>query len=244
MPQSISGSSAVITGVTSGIGRTVTRTLLADGVTVAGIARDPRRLAAAAEEWGDRFHPVLADLSVPQAVKDCAAEITERLPHIDVLVNNAAECAFDRPSALPAGRWRSLLETNLLSAISLTRDLLPSMAGAGHIINISSVTTRHLSSARYGPYALTKAALENFTAALRLELAATRTKVSLVTLGLVDTPIYEKVNGFQRTRRDLAERVPRWLSPDDAADTIHWMLTRPPHVVVGDVLLLPLHQAR
>lgn len=235
---------AVVTGITSGIGQSLTGRLLAEGMTVAGIARDQDRLSAASRRWGKSFHPFLADLSVPGAADTCADDITQRLSHVDILVNNAADCVFERPTTLPTERWRSLLETNLLACVALTRGLLPAMGAAGHIVNLSSVTARFVASSRYGPYALTKAALENFTESLRLELSTTRTKVSLVSLGLVDTPIHHKVPGFESTRARLAEHVPHWLHPDDVADTIHWLVTRPEHVVVGETLLLPLRQPR
>ncbi|MFD6529567.1 SDR family oxidoreductase [Streptomyces sp. NPDC060184] len=235
---------AVVTGVTSGIGQSLTGRLLAEGMTVAGIARDSHRLSAAAEFWGESFHPFLADLSVPGAADTCADAVTRQLSRVDILVNNAADCVFEPPSTLPTERWRSLLETNLLACVALTRGLLPAMGAAGHIVNVSSVTARFLPASGYGPYALTKAALEHFTAALRLELSTTRTKVSLLALGLVDTPIHHKVPGFESTRTRLAEHVPDWLHPDDVADTVHWLVTRPEHVVVGETLLLPLRQPR
>ena len=91
---------------------------------------------------------------------------------------------------------------------------------------------------------LTKVAVDRLTEALRLELDPKGMRVSVVTPGLVDTPIYDKVAGFAKTRAKIAEQIPPWLTPADIAEAIIWVLSRPPHVVVSEVALMPVGQPR
>jgi len=112
------------------------------------------------------------------------------------------------------------------------------------VVNISSVTARYAPSARFGPYAVTKAALDSFTTMLRLELDPRGVRVTSIAPGLVETPIYDKVEGFSAAREKLAKQIPRWLSAGEVADAIIWVLARPPHVVVGELTLMPSGQAR
>ena len=133
----------------------------------------------------------------------------------------------------------------MLAGLDLVRTLAPRLTpGAGHVVLLSSVTARFLPNVRFSPYALTKVAVEQLTTALRLELDPLGHRVTLITPGLVDTPIYDKVTGFAATRARISEQVPTWLAPDDVADAIVWSLTRPAHVVVADLVLMPRGQAR
>ena len=107
-----------------------------------------------------------------------------------------------------------------------------------------SVTARFLPGPKFAPYAASKAAVEHFTHALRLELAPRGIRVSLIVPGLVDTPIYDGLPDFARTRQKLVEQVPTWLRPDDVADAILWVVSRPTRVAVSELTLLPIQQTR
>lgn len=244
MQDSFAGKIAVVTGVTSGIGAALTARLLDAGMVVAGVARDAERLAAAVERWGERFHPIHADLEAPEARSHAVGDLAERFPRVDLLVNNAAECVYETPLALDIARWRALLEVNLLAGIELTQALAPALRDTGHVINLSSVTTRFLANARFAPYALTKVAIERFTEALRLELQPLGVKVSLLVPGLVDTPIYDKVSGFEKTRARLVDQVPTWLRPEDVVEAIMWVFGQPAHVTVSELVIMPREQPR
>jgi NAD(P)-dependent dehydrogenase (short-subunit alcohol dehydrogenase family) len=232
---------AVVTGVTSGIGEALARKL-AGSWKVIGVGRGAERVATAARAGG--FHPVVADLAVREqracAVQEILAVAGRR---VDALVNNAAECVYELPTALDDASWLHLIEVNLLAAVQLTAGLKPRLEG-GRVVNVSSIVTRFLAAPRFGPYAVSKAALEEWTRALRLELAAQRTGVTLVAPGLVDTPIYDKVSGFDGARQKLREQVPMWLGAGDVADAVVWALEQPPHVVVSELALVPRGQAR
>ena len=91
---------------------------------------------------------------------------------------------------------------------------------------------------------MTKGALAEATAGLRLELLERGIRVTELAPGLVDTPIYDTVAGFSRVEGKLREAIPRWLSPDDLADTVEWLVTRPPHVDVAEMVVLPTGQGR
>lgn len=235
---------AVVTGVTSGIGEAVVDRLIEGGARVAGVGRDRARLEERAARWGERFVPIVADLAYPSDRRVAIERIGATLERVDVLVNNAAACVYETPLDLSPVRWEALVQVNLLAAIELACGLAPRLGDAAHVVNVSSIVARAAPSAKFGPYAVTKAALDRFTDALRLELAPRGAKVSLLAPGLVDTPIYDKVEGFEGARAALEKQVPAWLEPGDVADALVWMLTRPPRVVVSELVVLPRGQAR
>ena len=242
----LQGKLALVTGVTSGIGAETVRALLAQGMKVWGLARDAARLDACASQLGPQFRPILLDLADANARTSVCAELSResRETPVQLLINNAAECVYDSPLTLPAARLSRLFEINVTAGIELCQALAASMPVGAQIINISSVVARHLPSAKFAPYAASKAALDCLSEALRLELHPRGIHVSTIAPGLVDTPIYDKVDGFARARQKIIEQVPTWLSARDVAETIVWMATRPPHLVVSELSLLPAAQTR
>jgi ribitol 2-dehydrogenase len=240
----LAGRIAVVTGASSGIGAALTARLVAEGATVCGIARGRAALSDVAARHGASFVPIVADLSERDERARAVREISAHFDRVHVLVHDAALCLYETPLGLAPEDWARLFETNVLAAIDLARAFVPRMERGDRIVQISSVTARHLPAARFGPYATTKAALEHATEAMRLELAARGIGVSVVAPGLVDTPLYGKVPGFAPAREKLREAVPRWLSPDEVADAVMYVLTRSADVVVTDLVVLPAEQAR
>jgi serine 3-dehydrogenase (NADP+) len=242
----LQGKVALVTGVTSGIGAETVRALLAQGMSVWGVGRDASRLQAFAAQLDPGFRPFLVDLADPAARARVFAELARqsRETPVELLVNNAAECVYDSPLTLPAARLSRLFEVNVTAAIELCQALCATMPTGARIINVSSVVARHLPSAKFAPYAATKSALDCLSEALRLELHPRGVLVSTLAPGLVDTPIYDKVEGFERARQKIREQVPTWLSARDVAETIVWMASRPAHLVVSELCLLPAEQAR
>lgn len=238
----LSGKRALVTGVTSGIGAASVRALLASEVRVVGIGRDAARLEAMARELGPPFQPIRLDLADGEARKRVFAELAAE--PFDLLVNNAAECVFESLERLPASRLSRLFEINVSAVHELTQALAARMPAGARIVNLSSVVAQHLPSAKFAAYAASKTALDCLSEALRLELHPRGIHVSTLRPGLVDTPIYDKVEGFERARQKLHEQVPTWLSADDVAEAIVWVASRPAHLVISELTILPSAQAR
>jgi NAD(P)-dependent dehydrogenase (short-subunit alcohol dehydrogenase family) len=187
---------------------------------------------------------VCGDLADPRGRAQVIAAIEQRAPRVDILVNNAGEAAYALPLELGVAGWRALFEINLHAAIELAVELAPRLAPGGHLINVSSVTARFAPNARFAAYAATKAALDRATEALRLELDPLGIHVTSLAPGLVETPLYDKVAGFAGARDKIARQVPRWLSAVDVADAILWVVTRPAHIVIAELMVLPAGQGR
>lgn len=241
--RSLRGKLAFVTGVTSGIGAATVKALLAHEARVIGLGRDPARMEQATREFGPGFRPILADLALPEARRQLLAELSGSCAP-ELFISNAAECLYESPLSVPAARLSRLFEINVTAALELSQALAALMKPGGQIVHISSVVARHLPGPKFAPYAASKAALDQLCEALRLELHPRGIHVSTLAPGLVDTPIYDKVEGFERTRQKIREQVPNWLSAEDVAETLIWMLTRPQHVVVSDLVLLASAQAR
>jgi NADP-dependent 3-hydroxy acid dehydrogenase YdfG len=240
----LEGKVAVVTGATSGIGAALARRLCGEGATVIGVGRRREALVAHSVHAEGRFVAVCADLADPAARSRAIHEIAERAPRIDVLINNAGEALYASPLELGVARWRALFEINLHAAIEIAVELAPRIASGGHLINVSSVTARFSPNTRFAAYAATKGALDRATEALRLELDPLGIHVTSIAPGLVDTPLYDKVAGFAATRDKIARQVPSWLTASDVADAILWVTTRPAHVVVAELVLMPSGQGR
>jgi len=244
MPGALEGKLAVVTGATSGIGLALARRLCTEGATVIGVGRRGDALAAEAAQAEGQFIAVRADLADPRGRAHALAEITKRAPRIDALINNAGEAAYGSPLELGAAGWRALFEINVHAAVALAVGLAPRMTSGGHLVNMSSVTARFAPNTRFAAYAATKSALDRATEALRLELDPLGIHVTSIAPGLVDTPLYDNVAGFTGARDKLARQVPRWLTATDIADTILWVLTRPAHVVIAELVVMPIGQGR
>jgi NAD(P)-dependent dehydrogenase (short-subunit alcohol dehydrogenase family) len=240
----LSGTIAVVTGATSGIGAATARRLVGDGATVYGLGRRADVLASEEIRSEGRFVAVACDLADGDERRAALEAITARAPRIDILVNAAGEATYAGPVELGSARWRALFELNLHAAVELSLGLAARMPRGSHLVNVSSVTARFAPNARFAAYAATKGALDRVTDALRLELDPAGVHVTSIVPGLVDTPLYDKVLDFAATRDKIARQIPRWLDASDVADAIAWVVTRPPHVVIADLVVMPSGQGR
>lgn len=234
-----------VTGVTSGIGRALTTGLVAAGHEVWGLGRRPDALASLQDELGPSFRPLCADLADRAAVARLVDDhLVEGAPAFDAMVNNAALCVWSESLALEQERWQDLVEINVLAVIAITRAVVPHLVPGGQVVNVSSVAAAHVAHPAFGPYALTKAALDHFTDSLRLELSPRGLRVCSIAPGLVDTEIYGKVDGFGSMEARLRKGVPQWLRSEDVAESVMWVLRQPQHVQVARLALLPTGQPR
>jgi NAD(P)-dependent dehydrogenase (short-subunit alcohol dehydrogenase family) len=232
---------AVVTGASSGIGAAIAGRLVRAGHHVLGLSRR----GTVPEIVGEgRYEAVPVDLADPAAREAVFARLATSVEDVGLVVNNAGACTWAGPMEIAPERWRSLMELNFWAPLELTRALLPRMRRGALVVNVTSVTARHLPGPRFSPYAVTKSALSEATAGLRLELLERGIRVTEVAPGLVDTPIYEAVEDFARVEKKLREQVPRWLSPEDLADVVEWLVARPPHVDVAELVVLPTGQGR
>ncbi|MEX2480847.1 MAG: SDR family oxidoreductase [Gammaproteobacteria bacterium] len=167
--------SAVVTGGSRGIGRAIALELAAQGCDVA-ISYVSRPDAAAAvvsdiERHGRRALAVAADVAAPEAAAQLCQTVIERFGQLDILVNNAGVSSNSTLIAdTPEDAWRHMLDVNLNGIYHLVRAVVPHMRarGSGHIVNLSSNVTQRM-PATFGPYTISKAAVEALTRILAKE---------------------------------------------------------------------------
>lgn len=184
-PTELKGKRALVTGGTRGIGAGIVRRLLDAGATVIASARTPVPDLPADVLF------IQADVSKLQGATDLAAQATEKLGGVDILINNAGAA---RPYtggslAISDAEWQDALDANYLSSVRLTAALLPGMLerGAGAIVNISSIVAL-APPAPLVHYAAAKAALITYAKALATELAPRGVRVNTVSPGNVVSP--------------------------------------------------------
>ncbi len=229
---------AVVTGASSGIGAATARSLAAAGFDVVLGARRGDRLQQVADEVGGRALPL--DVTDAASVAAFAAQLSA----CDVLVNNAGGAK----GLTPVGEadeedWRWMYDANVLGTMRVTRALLPRLkeAPAGVIVNLGSVAGTEVYPGG-GGYTAAKHGLRAVSETLRLELLGSGIRVSEVAPGLVETEFSLVRLGDQAAADKVyAGLIP--LSADDVAETITWVVTRPPHVSLGYVRMTPTDQA-
>jgi NADP-dependent 3-hydroxy acid dehydrogenase YdfG len=180
----------------------------------------------------------VADVRDPEQLESVAARAVDRWGRIDVLVANAGIADQSRLAEGDPGRWRAVVETNLLGTIFSIRAVLPQMLvqGSGHIFVVSSVSGRE-SYAGEAVYIASKWGQVGLAHALRHEVMDTGVRVTVVEPGIVDTPLTRE----NPVVRPLLEAVEP-LAPDDVARAIVYAWSQPPHVVVSELTVRPLRQ--
>ena len=206
------GSTALVTGATSGIGRATAIALARVGARVIATGRDANALEAVCAETGGTS--VAADLGNPADIERLAAALGES-GAVDILVNNAG-IGWEGPfAAMPPEKIDDLVAVNLLGSVRLTRALLPAMLERrrGHIVNVASIAG-HVGVRDEALYAATKAALLMFSEGLRYEVQESGVRVTAVSPGVVDTEFFARRGSPFRRRR------PRPIPPERVAHAI------------------------
>ena len=233
---------AVVTGASSGIGAATARRLAGEGFHVFCAARRRDRIEALAAEIGGT--PVECDVTSADSVAGLAGAVGERL---DVLVNNAGGAFGAAPvSGADAEDWRRMYEVNVIGLMHVTRALLPALlaSGAGAILNVGSTAGRTAYEGGAG-YTAAKHGTKVVTETLRLELWDQPVRVMEIAPGMVKTDEFALVRfgGDREKAEAVYAGVAEPLTAEDIADAISWMVTRPPHVNVDELVIRPRAQA-
>jgi len=242
----LQGATVLVTGASSGIGRACAEAFARAGARLLLCARREDRLAEVAAALGDaEVHTFVLDVRDRAAVEAAIAGLPEVWRDVDVLVNNAGLAAGMSP--LQDGDpddWERMLDTNVKGLLWVTRAVLPGMLarGRGHVVNIGSIAG-HETYPSGAVYCASKAAVDRITTGLRMDVLGSGVKVSTVDPGLVETEF-----STVRFRGDAerAARVYDGLTPlqgADVADAVVWIVDRPAHVQVAEVVLLAGAQA-
>ena len=234
--------SAVVTGAGSGIGAATARRLAAEGFHVWCAARREDRVAAVAEEIGGT--PVRCDVTSADDVHALAERVGDRL---DVLVNNAGGAfGADPVASAKAEDWRQMYEVNVIGLMQVTQALLPALiaSGAGVIVNVGSTAGR-VAYEGGGGYTAAKHGTQVVTETLRLELYDQPVRISEIAPGMVRTEEFAAVRfgGDQAKADAVYAGVAEPLVAEDIADAIGWVVTRPSHVNIDQLVIRPRAQA-
>jgi NADP-dependent 3-hydroxy acid dehydrogenase YdfG len=245
----LDGRIALVTGASSGIGEATAIALAEAGAKVAIAARRKDRLQALAA----RLAPLGADPLVLEAdlldehvAQRIVADTERQFGQLDILVNNAGVMYLEPVAEADLGRWRRMLELNVLSLIASTQAALAGMRSRrdGHIVNVSSTAGR-IANPNAAAYSATKFGVVAFSEALRREVYADNIRVSVIEPGVVQTELRDHI-GHAATQASLnawASNM-RQLQPEDVADAIVFCVSRPAHVNVNEILMRPTDQER
>lgn len=198
MDLGLEGRTAIVTGGSKGLGKAIAGELAALGVDVAICARHGDELAAATEELrgtGRTVFAQVADVTVPEQVRDFVARSAEALGGVDILVNNAGAARPGNFEALTDEDWQGDLDVKLFSMIRCTREVLPNMRarGGGRIININAVYGHYPDPAFFAT-SVNRAACLSFTKTLAIQLAPEGILVNSVNIGFVVTPQWKNIH--------------------------------------------------
>ena len=234
---------AVVTGASSGIGEATARRLREAGFFVVLGARREDRLMAVARELGGRG--LVLDVRDPASIDSFTAAIAAEYSQVEILVNNAGLAAGLQP--LAEGNdddWVQMMETNVLGLLRVTRAMLPLLRRAprAHIVNLGSVAGFEVYPGGVG-YTASKHAVRAITKTLRLELMGEPIRVTEIEPGMVETEFsLVRFKGDQGRASNVYKGM-QPLTGADIADCIVWVVTRPPHVNVDEMVVRPIAQA-
>lgn len=232
---------AVITGASSGIGAATARALHGAGYRVALLARRADRIDSLADELGDGATAIIADVTDRDSLVAAAQRVKDELGGTDVLVNNAGVMLLGPFSPERREDYRTMVEANLLGAITTTEVFLDQLRdGGGDLVNISSVAGRTARPTN-GVYAATKWGINGWSESLRQELLPD-VRVTLIEPGVVDTELPSHItdNPTRETVQKMYD-VAR-VTPGEIAEVIAFILSRPRHLAINEVLLRPADQ--
>lgn len=250
--ESLNGAVALITGASSGIGAATARSLAKAGAAVVLAARRGERLTALASEiqkGGGRTLVHQTDVTSEQQARAMVDAAVAEFGRLDILVNNAGVMLLGPIENAPMEEWERMVHLNVLGLMYCAHAALPHLLRAAEdsprhvadMVNISSVAGR---AARHGSgvYNLTKFGVGAFSESLRQEVTKRHVRVSLVEPGAVATELTTHLRPEIREQAKQRFSNTEILQADDIADAIRYIVTRPRHIAVNEMLIRPTEQ--
>lgn len=238
---------ALVTGASSGFGQATCRKLIADGYKVIGTARREDKLKSLASELGCNFLPLVLDVTKKDAVESLLLQLPKEFQPIDILINNAG-LALGLEPAYQANYddWETMIETNIIGLVHLTHQILPGMVerNFGYIINLGSVAGSYAYKDG-NVYGASKAFVKQFSANLRTDLLGKKIRVTNIEPGLCGGTEFSNVRFHGNNEQAAAVyKGVDYITPDDIANTISWLVNTPPHFNVTSIEIMPVAQAQ
>jgi len=238
---------ALITGATSGIGRAAALTLARNGYSIVATGRRTERLEELAQELGEQtaFLPLVFDVREREKVFEILGNLPQEWKAIEVLVNNAGNAhGMDPIQTGDLDDWDAMIDINVKGLLYVSKAIIPGMCSrkSGTIINIGSIAGKEVYP-NGNVYCGSKHAVDAITDGMRLDLNPFGIRVVGIHPGLVETEF-----SLVRFKGDesRSEKVYQGFEPlvaQDIADVIEFVVTRPAHVTIADVVILPTAQA-
>ena len=238
----IDGSTAIVTGASTGIGRALAQALDAQGARLVVIARDAGRLEALAGSLRQAPIIVAGDIADPSTIAMARDRALEAHGRIDILLANAGLYLPERGWEVAPERIDAIVTTNVLGVMHSVHALLPHMIerGAGDIIVTSSVSGHQV--IHWEPiYSATKHAVQAFVHGTRQQLIGTGVRLGAVAPGIVLNELWG-VSSDDAGRIEDQVAAGAGMRSEDVADAVMFMLTRPRHVTIRDLVMLPTNQ--
>lgn len=254
MATRLTGTVALVTGASSGIGAATARRLAQEGASVALIARREdrlRELATTIESEGGTALVAVADISDRDQAKAAVARTVEQFGRLDTVVNNAGLMLLGPVVGADTDEWDRMIAVNVQGLLHVTHAALPHLLEAAEqeprrvadIVNVSSIAGR-VAWNGYGVYNLTKFGMNGFTEALRQEITKKHVRVGVLEPGGVATEL------GSHNRAEIREGMidpffeqTEVLAPEDIADGVAYMVTRPRHTAIGEIWIMPTDQS-
>lgn len=235
-----------VTGASAGFGAAIARVFVKGGHRVVATARRKDRLDTLAAELGDALLPIELDVRDRAAVEAVPAALPAEFAALDVLVNNAGLALGVEPAHLASlDEWQTMIDTNCSGLVTVTRTLLPGMVarGRGHVFNLGSVAGNYAYPGG-NVYGATKAFVRQFSLNLRADLVGTPLRVTDIEPGLCGGTEFSNVRyrGDDSKAANVYANVAP-LTAEDIADTLYWIATRPAHVNINTIEMMPVAQA-
>ena len=252
MTARLDGTVALVTGASSGIGEASALALAAEGAAVALVARRTDRLKALEQTIagaGGRAFTITANVTDEAQARDAVAAAVAEFGRLDTVVNNAGLMLLGPIVDADTVEWQRMVHLNLLGVMYVAHAAIPHLLKAADdsprqvadLVNISSVAGRTVRKGS-GVYNATKHAVGAFSEALRLEVTAQHLRVSLVEPGATDTEL--RSHNRPEIQEGMNQRMASMdrLQAEDISDAVSYIVTRPRHVAINEILIRPTEQ--
>ena len=237
----------LITGATSGIGLAAAKKLAKSKNQLILCGRRQRKLDEISSELSKTSNilSLCFDVSEKNEVTKLLDNLPEGFSSIDILINNAGNAhGMDTIQDGSLEDWDNMIDSNVKGLLYVSRIIIPKMIEkqSGHIINIGSLAGREVYE-KGNIYCATKHAVNAISKAMRIDLNKTGIKVSEINPGLVETDFSNVRFKGDNNRSEKVYQGYKALQADDIADIIEFVINRPSHVNIADILVLPQAQA-